>query len=410
MLACRHRGYSVADEGASVDLADSPEEAEFRARVRTWLTESLPELPWPEPVELADKLPFWRQWQRMLFEGGYAGISWPRAYGGQGADVKIRAVFAEEADQAGAPERLNTVGEDFAAPTIIAYGTDEQKERFLRPILTGDELWCQLFSEPESGSDLASLRTRATRADGGWRISGQKIWTSRAHLATNAILLARTGSADLPRHKGISYFLLPLSSPGVTVRPLAHMLGEAEFNEVFLDEVFVPDELVLGEVNGGWAVAMATLGFERVGIATGRVNTMRAVDDIVDEIRGMTDGCGRPLGADPAVRQKVADLYGRALVHRAIGQRVLTITADGAAPGPVTSIGKLYFCPLVEDLADFRQSLSPLGGQLATGEQSEAESRWQRLAYQARGTAIAGGSTFIQRNIVAERILGLPRS
>jgi alkylation response protein AidB-like acyl-CoA dehydrogenase len=393
-----------------MDLADTPEEATFRQRVRAWLAESLPALPWPEPVELSDKLPFWRQWQRMLFEGGFAGMSWPQEYGGQGADARIRAVFTDEADQAGAPERLNTVGEDFAGPTVIAFGTDAQKERFLRPILAGGELWCQLFSEPDSGSDLASLRTKATKVDGGWRISGQKIWTSRAHLATNAILLARTGGPDLPRHKGITYFLLPLASEGVTVRPLAHMLGEAEFNEVFLDEVFVPDDLVLGEVNGGWKVAMATLGFERVGIATGRVNTKRAVDDIVSEIRGMAAADGTPLGADQAVRQKVADLYGRALVHNAIGQRVLSLAAEGAAPGPVTSIGKLYFCPLVEDLADFRQSLSPLGGQLATVEQSEAESRWQRLAYQARGTAIAGGSTFIQRNIVAERMLGLPRS
>jgi alkylation response protein AidB-like acyl-CoA dehydrogenase len=393
-----------------MDLADSPDEAEFRLCVREWLAEWLPSLPWPEPVELTEKLPFWRQWQRMLFESGYAGISWPTQYGGRGADAKIRAVFTDEADRAGAPERLNTVGEDFAGPTIIAFGTDEQKERFLRPILAGDELWCQLFSEPESGSDLASLRTSAVRVEGGWRISGQKIWTSRAHLATNAILLARTGGADLPRHKGITYFLLPLASEGVTVRPLVHMLGEAEFNEVFLDDVFVPDEFVLGEVNDGWRVAMATLGFERVGIATGRVNTRRAVDDIIDEIRGMTDPSGAPLGADPTIRRTVADLYGRALVHHAIGQRVLTIAADGGPPGPVTSIGKLYFCPLVEDLADFRQSLSPLGGQLAPQEQTPAESRWQRLAYQARGTAIAGGSTFIQRNIVAERMLGLPRS
>jgi len=393
-----------------MDLADSPDEAEFRLCVREWLAEWLPSLPWPEPVELTEKLPFWRQWQRMLFESGYAGISWPTQYGGRGADAKIRAVFTDEADLAGAPERLNTVGEDFAGPTIIAFGTDEQKERFLRPILAGDELWCQLFSEPESGSDLASLRTSAVRVEGGWRISGQKIWTSRAHLATNAILLARTGGADLPRHKGITYFLLPLASEGVTVRPLVHMLGEAEFNEVFLDDVFVPDEFVLGEVNDGWRVAMATLGFERVGIATGRVNTRRAVDDIIDEIRGMTDPSGAPLGADPTIRRTVGDLYGRALVHHAIGQRVLTIAADGGPPGPVTSIGKLYFCPLVEDLADFRQSLSPLGGQLAPQEQTPAESRWQRLAYQARGTAIAGGSTFIQRNIVAERMLGLPRS
>jgi alkylation response protein AidB-like acyl-CoA dehydrogenase len=173
---------------------------------------------------------------------------------------------------------------------------------------------------------------------------------------------------------------------------------------VFLDDVFVPDDLVLGEVDGGWRVAMATLSYERVAIATGRVNTRRAVDDIVADIGKLTDRHGRPLGADPLVRQRVADLYGRALIHYLIGQRAIA-TADGP-PGPVTSIGKLYFCPLVEDLADFRLSLEPLGGQYAP----EDASRWLRLAYQARGTAIAGGSTFIQRNIVAERILGLPRS
>jgi alkylation response protein AidB-like acyl-CoA dehydrogenase len=187
------------------------------------------------------------------------------------------------------------------------------------------------------------------------------------------------------------------------------MLGEAEFNEVFLDGVFVPDELVLGEVDGGWRVAMATLSFERVALATGRVNTRRAVEDIVAEVSTMTDVAGRPLGADPAVRQRIADLYGRALVHYLIGQRVVGLAAGGAAPGPVTSIGKLYFCPLVEDLADFRSSLQPLGGQFDPDDECDESGRWLRLAYQARGTAIAGGSTYIQRNIVAERILGMPR-
>jgi len=390
-----------------MDLADSPEESRFRAEIRAWLESALPRLPWPEPADLVAKQPFWRQWQCMLFDAGYGGLSWPTEYGGAGADARLRAVFDEEIDRAGAPERLNTIGEDFAGPTIIEFGTDEQKRRFLKPILTGDELWCQLFSEPEAGSDLASLRTRATKADGGWVIQGQKIWTSRAQLAAHAILLARTGGG--PRHKGITYFLLPMDSPGVTVRPLAHMLGEAEFNEVFLDEVFVPDDLVLGEVDGGWRVAMATLSYERVAIATGRVNTKRAVDDIIADVAARTGDDGRPLGEDPAIRQRVADLYGRALIHYLIGQRVVTLAASGGPPGPVTSIGKLYFCPLVEDLADFRLSLEPLGGQFGLDDE-QAEARWLRLAYQARGTAIAGGSTFIQRNIVAERILGMPRS
>ncbi|WP_250280854.1 MULTISPECIES: acyl-CoA dehydrogenase family protein [unclassified Frankia] len=391
-----------------MDLADSPGERHFRTEVREWLATALPRLPWPEPADLVEKLPFWQQWQRLLFDAGYAGLSWPKEYGGGGADAKIRAIFTEEADRAGVPERLNIIGEDLAGPTIIEFGTDEQKERFLRPILTGEEIWCQLFSEPEAGSDLASLRTRATRADGGWRLQGQKIWTSRAHLAANGILLARTGGG--PRHKGITYFLLPMDADGVTIRPLAHMLGEAEFNEVFLDDVFVPDDRVVGEVDGGWRVAMATLSYERVAIATGRVNTKRAVDDIITDISQRTGDDGRPLGADPAVRQKVADLYGRALIHYLIGQRVVTLAAADGPPGPVTSIGKLYFCPLVEDLADFRLSLEPLGGQFSPDDKELDSTRWLRLAYQARGTAIAGGSTFIQRNIVAERILNMPRS
>ncbi|MFF3380434.1 acyl-CoA dehydrogenase family protein [Streptomyces sp. NPDC002680] len=389
-----------------MDLADSPEEARFRAEIREWLAGALPSLPWPEPPDLEGKLPFWRQWQSLLFDAGYAGLSWPKEYGGQGVDEKLRAIFTEETDRAGAPERLNIIGEDFAGPTIAGFGTEAQKERFLRPILTGAEIWCQLFSEPEAGSDLASLRAKATKVDGGWKIQGQKIWTSRAQLAAHAILLARTGGG--PRHKGITYFLLPMDSPGVTVRPLAHMLGEAEFNEVFLDDVFVPDDLVVGEVDGGWRVAMGTLGYERVAIATGRVNTKRAVDDIIADIAGRTGPDGRPLGTDPTIRRRVADLYGRALTHYLIGQRVVTQAGEGGPPGPVTSIGKLYFCPLVEDLADFRLSLDPLGGQLGLDEEPDA--RWLRLAYQARGTAIAGGSTFIQRNIVAERMLGLPRS
>jgi len=384
-----------------MELGDSAEQAAYRAEVRAWLAEHLPLLPWPEPPDLEDKAPFWRQWQQLLFDDGYAGLTWPTKYGGQGLDEGLRAVFADECDRAGAPERLNIIGEDFAGPTIAHLGTEGQKEQYLRRILTGEDIWCQLFSEPDSGSDLASLRTRATKVDGGWRVTGQKIWTSRAQVSAHAILLARTGGGQ--RHRGITYFLMPMTAEGVTVRPLAHMLGEAEFNEVFLDEVFLPDSAVVGEVDGGWSVAMATLAFERVAIATGRVNTTKAVEDLVADVRE------RGLGADPHVRRTVADLWSRALVHKAIGQRVIAGVDAGAPPGPVTSIGKLYFCPLVEDLADFRLSLDPMGGLFALDDEQVGDQRWLRLANQARGTAIAGGSTFIQRNIVAERILGLPR-
>ena len=398
-----------------MDLSDSAEEAEFRAGARRFLDDAIPALSWPEPEDLEAKAPWWRDWQMRVHEAGYAGLTWPTEHGGRGLGESLRAVWGEECDRAGAPTRLNIIGEDFAGPTIVHFGTDEQKARYLPRILSGEDIWCQLFSEPDSGSDLASLRTKAVKVDGGWRVSGQKIWTSRAQVAAHAILLARTGgnAEDKARHRGISYFLLPMDAEGVTVRPLRHMLGEAEFNEVFLDEVFVPEDNLVGGVDGGWKVAMGTLAFERVAIATGRVNTTQAVEALVEEVRRRTTPAGRPLGSEPLVRQKLADLWGRALVHRTIGMRVVSDADGGGPPGPVTSIGKLWFCPLVEDLADFGLSLEPLGGQFGLADDATEDSegrRWLRLANQARGTAIAGGSTFIQRNIVAEKLLGLPRS
>ena len=391
-----------------MELSDSLDEARFRSQARAWIDATLPALAWPEPVAMEDKVAFWRPWQRAMADAGYAGLSWPQAYGGAGLGPIHRTILAEEMDDAGAPEPLNIIGEGFAGPTIVDFGTDEQKRRYLEPILTGEHIWCQLFSEPESGSDLASLRTTATKTDGGWLLRGQKIWTSRAQIADYAILLARTGGG--PRHKGISFFLLPMDSAGITVRPLRHMLGEAEFNEVFLDDVFVADENLVGDVDDGWRIAMATLGYERVAIATGRVNTRKAVRDIVADVRAAVDDDGAALAADPRIRGRVADLWSRALVHYLIGQRVVAAAEDDGPPGPVTSIGKLYATPLVEDLADFRLSLAPFGGQLAVEDQADDDARWTRLANQARGTAIAGGSTFSQRNIVAERILGMPRS
>lgn len=391
-----------------MELTDSPAEAQFRAEVAQWLSDVVPALDWPSDGELEEKLPTWRIWQGKLFESGFAGLSWPSEYGGQSADAIKRLIFQEECDKAGAPESLNILGENLAGPSIIDFGTEEQKQRFLRPILTGEEIWCQLFSEPNAGSDLASLRTKATKVDGGWRIDGQKIWTSRAHIASHAMLLARTGGGE--RHKGITYFLLPMNTEGVTIRPLRHMLGEPEFNEVFLDNVFVPDDLVLGEVDKGWDVAMGTLAYERVAIATGRVNTRKAVDRLVEDIRTRKDSQGQPLGNDPVVRQTMADLYGRAYIHYLIGQRVAWGVASGGPPGPVASIGKLFFTPLVDGLMDFRVSLDPMGGQWDLEDENQAAGEWLKLAYQSRGSAIAGGSTFIQRNIVAERILGMPRS
>src|SRR3954449_13066799 len=375
-----------------MDFRDSEADAAFRAQAREALEAAVAALPGPEPATVEERAPYWRAFQRAIHEAGYAGLSWPKEYGGRDASLTEQAIFLQEYDRAGAPDRLNTLGEGLAGPTIIDFGTEEHKRRFLGPILSGQEIWCQLFSEPNAGSDLAALETRAVRDEDGWRITGQKVWTSRAHVAAHGMLLARTGGE---RHRGITYFLLPMDAEGVTIRPLRHMLGEAEFNEVFLDDVYVPDELRIGEVDGGWKVAMATLSYERVALATGRVNIQKLLGELVTMVRDS------PYASDPAVRRKLASLYARSQVQRVNGLRALASMERGT-PGPETSIGKLFSAPLVEDIADFALALAGLDAQ-------DDDDPWLRLSYQARGTSIAGGTTFIQRNIVAERVLGLPR-
>ena len=387
-----------------MDFRDSPDDAAYRARVRAWLADAVAALPGPEPATIAERLDYWRPFQKQLHAAGYAGLSWPKRYGGQDATLVQQAIFLEEYDRAGAPDRINTLGEGLAGPTIIDFGSEEQRERLLRPILEGDHVWCQLFSEPAAGSDLAALEARAERDGDGWRISGQKVWTSRAQIAEYGMLLARTGG---PRHGGITYFILPMQQEGVTVRPLRHILGEAEFNEVFLDGAYVPDELVLGPIDGGWKIAMATLSYERVVLATGRVNMQRLFDDLVESVR-CTERDGRPLGDDPYVRRTLADLYARTRVYRLNGLRALSSMAAGA-PGPASSLGKLLSGPLLEDMADFAVAQHGLEGTIEPEDDGAPAGRWLRLAYQARGTAIAGGTTYIQRNIIAERLLGLPK-
>lgn len=388
-----------------MDFTDSLEDSAFRAELAAWLESVVPSLG-PSPESLEDKLPWWQNWQEKLHAAGYAGLSWSKQFGGRGATVIQQAIFFEECDRAGAPERINILGEGLVGPTLIDYGSDAQKQRFLPPILTGLEVWCQLFSEPNAGSDLAALQTKAVRDGAGWRISGQKVWSSRAQIASHGILLARTTAGS--RHHGISYFLIDMRQQGVQVRPLRHMLGGTEFNEVFLDEVWIGDDMVVGAIDDGWRVAMATLGYERVALATGRVNTRKAMDDLIALVRTSRDADGRPLGEHPVVRQRMAELYARTALQRLTGKRILSSMALDATPSPEASTAKLFTTALVEEMADFALSIVGLAAQEEPND-AAISGPWLRLAYQARGTSIAGGSTFIQRNIVAERVLGLPR-
>jgi len=390
-----------------MDFRDSSEDAAFRQTLRSWLEAEAPRMGRaPEP--LSQRVEWWRPWQRRLYEAGYAGLAWPREYGGRGASVLQQAIFFEECDRANAPDRLDAIGAGFAGPTLIEHGTAAQKQRFLQKILSGEELWCQLFSEPGAGSDLAALKARAIRDGDGWRIHGQKVWTSAAQIAEYAILLARTDDGE--RHRGISFFVLPMRQSGVDVRPLRQMLGSSEFNEVFLDGAYVPDDLLVGARGAGWKVAMSTLGHERVTIATGRVNLLRLLEELIALVRLTRDAHGRPLGQDAAVRQKLAELYARMTLQRLTGKRILSGMDASGAPGPEASTAKLFSTPLVEEICDFALSVMGLAGLEEPADADPLRARWLRLSYQARGTSIAGGTSFVQRNILAERVLGLPRS
>lgn len=392
---------------ASMDFIDAVDDAEFRSSLRTWLEKIVPTID-EMPERLEDRLEVWKPWQKKLYEQGYAGLSWPKEFGGRGASVLQQAIYYEECDRINAPPRLDFISMGFAGPTLIEHGTEAQKKRFLGPILKGDELWCQLFSEPGAGSDLASLKTIAKKDVNGWRITGQKVWTSAAQIADYAILLARTGGGE--RHKGISYFIVPMNSKGITVRPLEHMLGVAEFNEVFLDDVYLSDDMLVGPVDGGWKVTMSTLGYERVTIAVGRVNTLRLMDELMMLIQTSKDSEGHPLGEDPYIRQTIAKLYSRMTLQRLTGKRILSGMAEGGPPGAEASTAKLFATPLVEDIADYALSLMGLAGQEdPVNSDNSEQAKWHRLANQARGSSIAGGTSFVQKNILSERVLGLPR-
>ncbi|RPF46324.1 hypothetical protein EDD96_2895 [Streptomyces sp. Ag109_G2-6] len=382
-----------------MDLSHTEEEQDFRARLRAWLAKVLPELPArPSPDDWPGRRAYDLGWQRRLYDAGYAGLHWPLDAGGRGATPTQHLIFLEETERAGAPYvGANFVGLLHAGPTIAAEGTAGQRARWLPPVLRGEEVWCQGFSEPGAGSDLAALRTRAVRDGDAYVVTGSKIWTSHAEVADWCELLVRTDPAA-PKHKGISWLAMPMDAPGVTVRPLRTLAGSAEFAEVFLDEVRVPVANRVGAENDGWRVTMVTLSFERGTAFVGEVVACRRT-------LGALARAARANGRwdDPVLRRRLGRLYGEfGALWRLTQWNVSEAQGSGGVPGIGGSVFKLAYSHARQELYDAAAEVLGAGA-LSLEEEWTAE-RLSSLSY-----TIAAGTSQIQRNIVAERILGLPK-
>jgi alkylation response protein AidB-like acyl-CoA dehydrogenase len=384
-------------------LTLSPSEEAFRDELRSWLEANHPGTP---PRDEQGAFEFRRSWQRRLHEARWAGIAWPESYGGRGATLIEQAIFNEEIVRARMPQVANVLGLAMGGPTVIAHGTEEQRQRYLPPILSADEIWCQGFSEPESGSDLASLKTRATRAGSEWAITGQKVWTTFAQHAKWCMLLART-DAQAPRHQGLTYFLLDMEQGGVHVRPLRQITGEAEFNELFIEEARVSDENIIGGEGNGWAVAITTLMHERATLAFGlQVAVQIAVKELLEHARRAPGANGGCAADDPLVRQRLTQLMIESEVLRLNAYRSLSATTHGGVPGPEGSLGKWHWSEVNQALTELAMEVS---GVHALTIESNGDHDWTYRFLRARANSIEGGTTEILKNIVAERVLGLPR-
>lgn len=395
-----------------MDLTFTPEQEAFRLRLRRWLAENLPAGretdAVPSPASYEEEVRFMRQWQATLYRGGWCGLSWPKEYGGGGASLVEQAIYNEEMARAQAPELINKVGVNNVGPTLIMHGTAEQKRRFLPKILSAEEIWCQLFSEPSAGSDLAALRTKAEKDGDGYRLTGQKVWTSYAEFSRWAICLART-DPTVPKHRGITYFIVDMQAPGITVRPLRQMTGGAEFNEVFLDAVYVPRDHIIGAENDGWAVAMNTLAHER---GTGylfkeQVKNKIAVDQLIALLRRRR-AAGQPV--HPAVRAEVINAFIRVEIMRLLNLDTMTRLSRGQEPGAESSLKKEFWTRLAQHLHETALAVQGPAAQLSAGEARAVDhGRWQQSFLYSRSWSISAGTSEIQLNIIATRLLQLPK-
>lgn len=397
-----------------MDFRDSTQEAQYRQSLRAWLNENLPE-GWLEgtagyPVHREQRYDFMREWQKKLFDSGWIGLSWPKAYGGQEATPFEQVVYLEEMARVKSPEPIGVIGLNMAGPTIIVHGTPEQKERYLSKILSGEEIWCQGFSEPNAGSDLAGVQTRGISDGDEFIINGQKVWSSYAHIADHCILVVRT-DPEASQHAGMSYFLVDMKTPGIQVRPIVQITGDPEFNEIFFDDVRVPAANMLGGEGEGWRVAMTTLMHERGTLGIALQVRARLILNAIIELAAKIDLNGRKAIEHEDVRRTLAEFDVEVEAMRFTGYRSISTFAKTGVPGPEGSILKLHWSELNQRMTEYAWSILGPYSQIDAGSaDSIDDGKWQYEFLRSRGNTIEAGTSEVLRNIVAERVLGLPRS
>ena len=385
-----------------MDFNDTPQEATFRAEVQNWLTANV-----PSESELTgmDYIGRAKLWQKKKHDAGWACIRWPKAHGGRDASAIEQVIFNQEESKFDTPAGIFAIGQGMCAPTMMTWATEEQNQRFMPALASGEEVWCQLFSEPAGGADLAALRTKGVKDGDDWIVNGQKIWTSGAHYSDFGVLVLRT-DPEAPNHQGLTYFFLDMKSPGIEIKPIRQISGGANFNEVYFTDVRIPDAQRLGNVGQGWQVALTTLMNERasIGGGGGGVNF-----DSVFELAQSVDFGERPAIEDPSVRRKLADWYVQEAGLKFTGYRSMTALSKGEIPGPENSIGILVGAPKQQDMASFALDLLEQAGVIWDEKLSERAGLFQATYMASPGLRIAGGTDEIMANIIAERVLGMPQ-
>lgn len=385
-----------------MDFKDTPEEAKFREEARAWLKGNVPKAAELEGLNYIEQA---KLWQKRKYDAGWACITWPKEYGGRGASAIEQVIWNQEESKYELPGGVFSIGQGMAAPTLMAWADEEAKARYVPRLASGEDIWCQLFSEPAGGSDLAALRTRAVKDGDEWVVNGQKIWTSGAHYSDFGILVLRT-DPTVAKHKGLTYFYLDMKSPGVEIKPIKQISGDANFNEVYFTDVRIPDNQRLGEVGQGWQVALTTLMNERASIGAGGANV--GFDSVFKLAQKVNLG-DKPAIENDAVRAKLADWYCQEAGLRYTSYRTLSALSRGDTPGPENSIGKLVGAPKTQDMASFAIDLLEQSGAIWDEELSAEAGMFQATYMSIPGLRIAGGTDEIMANIIAERVLGLPQ-